>query len=154
MLNWIRVLLWLLPLRLRSIWVLLTVASFGVLASVTLMSISVIYSTALAESGLQHTLAITPANVLNGQILVDNRPLGPADYQSLNSAVSQLIQDRLGFLLRQINRRGQTQSNLAFAYSSEPSRAALNSLVGRPSSRISKNILNSLPGIGPGPRLR
>ena len=132
MLNWIRVLLWLLPLRLRSIWVLLTVASFGVLASVTLMSISVIYSTALAESGLQHTLAITPANVLNGQILVDNRPLGPADYQPLNSAVSQLIQDRLGFLLRQINRRGQTQSNLAFAYSSEPSRAALNSLVGRP----------------------
>jgi len=132
MLNWIRVLLWLLPLRLRSIWVLLTVTSFGVLAAVTLMSISAIYSTALAESGLQHVLAITPANVLNAQILVDNRPMGPADYQALNSTVDQLIQDRLGFLLRQINRRGQTQPNLAFTYSSEPDRASLNSLLGRP----------------------
>ncbi len=132
MLNWIRVLLWLLPLRLRSIWVLLTVTSFGVLAAVTLMSISAIYSTALAESGLQHVLAITPANVLNAQILVDNRPMGPADYQALNSRVDQLIQDRLGFLLRQINRRGQTQPNLAFTYSSEPDRASLNSLLGRP----------------------
>ena len=132
MLNWIRVLLWLLPLRLRSIWVLLTVTSFGVLAAVTLMSISVIYSTALAESGLQHALAIPPANALNGQIMVRDRPLGPADYQSLNSTVSQLIQDRLGFLLRQINRRGQTQPNLALSISPEPERAALNVLLGRP----------------------
>ena len=132
MLNWIRVLLWLLPLRLRSIWVLLTVTSFGVLAAVTLMSLSSIYSTALAESGLQHTLAITPANALNAQILVDNRPLGPADYQSLNSTVTQLIQDRLGFLLRSINRRGQTQPNLALSSSPEPDRAALNTLLGRP----------------------
>ena len=132
MLNWIRVLLWLLPLRLRSIWVLLTLTSFGVLASVTLMSVSAIYSTALAESGLQHALAITPANALNGHILVRDRPLGPADYQSLNSTVSQLIQDRLGFLVRQINRRGQTQPNLALSRSPEPERAALNVLLGRP----------------------
>ena len=132
MLNWIRVLLWLLPLRLRSIWVLLTVTSFGVLAAVTLMSISSIYSTALAESGLQHVLAITPANARNGQIMVDSRPLGPSDYQSLNTTVSQLIQDRLGFLLWQITRRGQTQTNLALSRSPEPERASLNSLVGRP----------------------
>ena len=132
MLNWIRVLLWLLPIRLRSIWVLLTVTSFGVLAAVTLMSISAIYSTALAESGLQHTLAISPASALNGQILVHNRPLGPADYQSLNSTVDQLIQDRLGFMLRQINRRGQTQPNLALSFSPEPDRFSLNSLLGRP----------------------
>ena len=132
MLNWIRVLAWLLPLRLRSIWVLLTVTSFGVLAAVTLMSLSAIYSTALAESGLQHVLSITPASVLNAQILVDNRPLGPADYQSLNSTVNQLIQERLGFMLRQTNRRGQTQPNLALSRSPEPDQASLNSLLGRP----------------------
>ena len=132
MLNWIRVLLWLLPLRLRSIWVLLAVTSFGVLAAVTLMSISVIYSTALAESGLQHVLAITPASVLDGQILVHNRPLGPADYQSLNSTVDQLIQERLGFMLRQINRRGQTQPNLVLSKSPEPDPRSLGVLLGRP----------------------
>ena len=132
MLNWFRVLLWLLPLRLRSIWVLLAVTSFGVLAAVTLMSISVIYSTALAESGLQHVLAITPPSVLDAQILVDNRPLGPADYQSLNSTVNQLIQERLGFMLRETNRRGQTQPNLALSRSPDPDPASLNTLVGRP----------------------
>ena len=61
MLNWIRVLLWLLPLRLRSIWVLLTVTSFGVLAAVTLMSISVIYSTALAALCLEVYYRYSPA---------------------------------------------------------------------------------------------
>ena len=133
MLNWIRVLLWLLPLRLRSIWVLLTVTSFGVLAAVTLMSVSVIYSTALAESGLQHTLAITPPEVLNVQILVPNRPLGPADYQTLNSTVNQVIQDRLGFMLRQIDRRGRTQSNLALSDSPDPDPLTLGIPLGRPS---------------------
>ena len=132
MLNWLRVLCWLLPLRLRSAWVLLTIISFGVLAAVTLMSLSAIYSAALAESGLQHALESAPADAVNAQLMVHNRPLGPADYESLNSRVSGLLQDRLGFMLRKVNRRGQTQPNLALALSPEPDPSSLNLLLGRP----------------------
>ena len=56
-----RVLFWLLPRRLRASWGLLAVTSFGTLAAVTFLAIGAIYSRALAEGGLRHSLASVDA---------------------------------------------------------------------------------------------
>ena len=130
MINWIRVLLWLLPRRLRSSWVLLTMIAFGVLAAVTLMATSSLYSRALAEGGLRHALALASPSGLNSWVIVGNRPLGPADYQRLFSTVEELTHTRLGFMLRDTQRSGQTNIPLTFAREPEPS--DLNTALGRP----------------------
>ena len=64
--------------RLRSSWALLVITGFGVLAAVTLMSLGAVYTRALAEAGLQHSLASTSQEILNTHIIAQNRPLGPA----------------------------------------------------------------------------
>ena len=48
---------WLLRRRFRSSWPLLAIASFGILAAVTLMAVGAVYSRGLAEGGVRHTLA-------------------------------------------------------------------------------------------------
>ena len=110
--SWIRVLLWLLPQRLRSSWVLLAITSFGILAAVTLMALGAIYSRALAEGGLRHTLDSTSPTVLNAQVIVQNRPLGPADYSKLSAIVEEINRSRLGYMLQDTQRFGRTQPNL------------------------------------------
>ena len=132
MLNWIGVVLWLIPRRVRPIWLILAITSFGVVAMTTIASASEIYSKALAQSGLQHVIATTSPNALNGQLMVHNRPITRADYEALNSTVNNLIQKRIGFLLDHTNRRGQTHPNIPFAYSPKPNRASLDILQGRP----------------------
>lgn len=132
MLNWIGVVLWLIPRRVRPIWLILAITSFGVVAMTTIASASEIYSKALAQSGLQHVIATTSPNALNGQLMVHNRPIARADYEALNSTVNDLIQKRIGFLLDHTNRRGQTHPNIPFAYSPKPNRASLDILQGRP----------------------
>ncbi len=101
-----------LPRRLRSSWILLAISSFGILAAVTLMAIAAIYSRALAEGGLRHTMATTSPNALNTQIYVRNRPLGPADYQKVRSTVEGINDTRLGFMTRETQRLVQAQPNL------------------------------------------
>ena len=110
--TWLRVLIWLLPRRLRSSWMLLAVTSFGILASVTLMAVGAIYSKALAEGGLRHTLALTSPVVLNAQVAIQNRPLGPADYEKLRGVVEDILDESLGHMVRNIQRSGRAQSNL------------------------------------------
>ena len=132
MLNWIGVVLWLIPRRIRPIWLTLAITSFGVMATTTIASASEIYSRAIAQSGLQHVIATTSLNALNGQLMVHDRPIARADYESLNSTVNNIIQKRIGTLVNQTNRRGQTHPNIPFAYSSEPNRASLNIMLGRP----------------------
>ena len=132
MLNWISVVLWLIPRRIRPIWLILAITSFGVMATTTIASASEIYSKALAQSGLQHVIATSSPNALNGQLMVHNRPIARADYESLNSTVNNIIQQRIGFLLDHTNRRGQTHPNVPFAYSPDPNRASLEILLGRP----------------------
>ena len=74
--NWIGSLFWIMPRRLRASWALLFVTGFGVLAAVTLMSVGVIYTRALAEAGLRHSLATSDQVILNTHIISQNRPLG------------------------------------------------------------------------------
>ena len=99
-------LFWLLPRRFRSSWVILAVSSFGVLAAITLMAVAAIYSLTLAEGGLRHTLATT-STTLNARIDVRNRPLGPADYSRVRSAVEEIAEVRLGEMRRDLQRLGQ-----------------------------------------------
>ncbi|MDA0988544.1 MAG: ABC transporter permease [Chloroflexi bacterium] len=110
--TWIRVLIWLLPRRLRSSWMLLAVISFGILAAVTLMAVGAIYSKTLAEGGLRHTLALTSQTGLNAQVVIQNRPLGPADYQTLRITVEETIGARLGHMIQSTQRSGRAHGDL------------------------------------------
>ena len=124
-------LLWLLPRRIRSSWVLLAITSFGILAAITLMAVGAIYSRALADGGLRHTLATTSKTVLNAHVLIQNRPLGPADYGRLRSTVDELAQERLGPTLQRTERFGRGQPNLPLVTTLEQP-PALDAPVGRP----------------------
>ena len=110
--TWIKVLLWLIPRRLRSTWLLLAVASFGILAAVTLMAVGAVYSRALAEGGLRHTLASTSQINLNAHVGVDNRPLGLADYERLRPIVEDATETRIGHMVLDMQRLGRTRPNL------------------------------------------
>ena len=123
--GWTRVLIWLLPRRLRSSWMLLAVSSFGILTAVTLMAVGALYSQALAEGGLRHTVALAPQIGLNAQVSVQNRPLGPADYHQLRAAVEPKMDESLGRLIQGVERSGRAQANLPLTLTSD----------GRPPSR-------------------
>ena len=110
--NWIGSLFWILPRRLRSSWALLAITAFGVLAAVTLMSLGAIYTRALAEAGLRHSVASSRAEILNTHIIAQNRPLGPADYANLRSSLEEIVQDRVGFMTRDIQRYGRPQPEI------------------------------------------
>ena len=129
--NWIGSLFWILPRRLRSSWALLAITGFGVLAAVTLMSLGAIYTRALSEAGLQHSLASTSREILNTHIIAQNRPLGPADYNNLRSNLEEVVQDRLGFMIRDIQRYGRPQQEILLVR--EPFESS--QLLGAPSAR-------------------
>ncbi len=101
---------WLLRRRLRSSWLLLAVTSFGILATVTIMSTGALYSRALSEAGLRHSLASFRPEVLNAQVTAQNRPVGRADYLALDTLVQKASDDRLGPMLRGTERSGGTLS--------------------------------------------
>ena len=130
--SWIRVLLWLLPRRLRSSRVLLAIVSFGILATVTIMAVGAMYSHAIAEGGLRHTIATAPSIAQDAQILVRNRPLGPADYQDLAAVVGELTESRLGSILQNTQRFGRAQPNLPLLAAPEDTDPLFGGPVGQP----------------------
>ena len=121
---------WLWRRRLSQSWLLLTVTSFGILASVTIMSTGALYSRALGEAGLRHSLASFRPEVLDAQVTAQNRPLGHADYLPLQNLVRETSVARLGPMLRSTERYGQTQPNLSL--SGTPRSPVLGSPSGRP----------------------
>ncbi len=129
--NWIGSLFWILPRRLRSSWALLAITGFGVLAAVTLMSLGAVYTRALAEAGLQHSLATTSQEILNTHIIAQNRPLGPADYDNLRANLEDIVQNRLGYMIRDIQRYGRPQPEILLV--DEPFRST--QVLGAPSAR-------------------
>jgi hypothetical protein len=130
--GWTGVLYWLLARRLRSSWLLLAISSFGILAAVTLMSAGAVYSRALAEGGLRHTLATTEPTILNAHVILQNRPLGPADYRKLRTDVEGITTARLNYLLRDVQRFGRSQSNLRLVFSAEGRPPPVGAPLGRP----------------------
>ena len=129
--NWIGSLFWILPRRLRSSWALLVITGFGVLAAVTLMSLGAVYTRALAEAGLQHSLASTSREILNTHIIAQNRPLGPADYDTLRTNLEEIVHGRVGYMIRDIQRYGRPQPEILLV--DEPFRQS--QLLGAPSAR-------------------
>ena len=121
---------WLLRRRLRQSWLLLAVTSFGILASVTIMSTGALYSRALGEAGLRHSLASLNPEVLDVQAIAQNRPLGRADYDPLESLVRKSADQRVGELLRGIERYGRAQPNLLLL--NTPTSPMLGAPSGRP----------------------
>ena len=113
-------LLWLLPRRIRSAWGLLAVTAFGVLAAVTIMALGAMYSQGLAEAGLRHSLAVASPTVINTQIVVRNRPLGPADYTSLRTDIEQIIDDDVSYLRRGQERYAKMLPTLPFVQVGAP----------------------------------
>ena len=113
-------LLWLLPRRIRSAWGLLAVTAFGVLAAVTIMALGAMYSQALAEAGLRHSLAVSSSTVINTQIVVRNRPLGPEDYAALRTDIEGIIDDKVGYLRRDQNRYAKMLPTLPFTQVGAP----------------------------------
>ncbi len=104
--NSLRLLLWLLPRRLKSSWQLLAVSAFGILAAATVLSVGAIYSQALSEGGLRHTLASTVEWVLNAQVLVQDRPIAPAEYPKQREVVEGIANKQLGYLMEGTERFG------------------------------------------------
>ena len=121
---------WLLRRRLRHSWLLLAVTSFGILASVTIMSTGALYSRALGESGLRHALASFRPETLDIQVIAQNRPLGQADYLPLRSLVEETSQDRVGEMLRGTERLGRAQANITLL--NTPTSPVLGAPSGRP----------------------
>jgi len=113
-------LLWLLPRRIRSAWGLLAVTAFGVLAAVTIMALGAMYSQGLAEAGLRHSLAITSPTVINTQIVVRNRPLGPEDYTSLRADIEGIIDHNVDYLKRGQERYAKMLPTLPFVQVGAP----------------------------------
>ena len=113
-------LLWLLPRRIRSAWGLLAVTAFGVLAAVTIMALGAMYSQGLAEAGLRHSLAVASPTVINTQIVVRNRPLGPEDYASLRTDIERIIDENTDYLKRGQERYGKMLPTLPFVQVGAP----------------------------------
>lgn len=130
--GWYRVLYWLLPRRLRSSWPLLAIASFGILSAVTLMAVGAIYTRGLAEGGVRHFLSTTDPTVLDTQILVQNRPLGPADYGQLRGKVADIVQDNINHMVRETHRFGRTPDDWPLTRGPLGPRPLLGAPVGRP----------------------
>ena len=113
-------LLWLLPRRLRSAWGLLAVTAFGVLAAVTIMALGAMYSQALAEAGLRHALATTSPTIINTQVVVRNRPLGPEDYAALRVDIEDTISADVGYLIRNVHRYAKMLPTLPLTQAGAP----------------------------------
>lgn len=94
--------------------------AFGVLAAVTIMALGSMYSQALAEAGLRHSLATTSPTIINTQVVVRNRPLGPEDYRALRSNIEDTIADDVGYLLRDVHRYAKMLPTLPLTQAGAP----------------------------------
>ena len=121
---------WLLRRRLRHSWLLLAVTSFGILASVTIMATGALYSRALGEAGLRHSVASFDPEVHDVQIIAQNRPLGRTDYLALERLNDEASNERLAEMLRGTERFGRTQANLSLL--TTPTSSVLGAPSGRP----------------------
>ena len=78
--------------------------------AVTLVSVAAVHSRTLAEVGLQHKLATSPTReLLNLQLILQDRPLGRQDYDRLDSVAGEAVQDHLGWLSSGLHRFGRTE---------------------------------------------
>ncbi|MFQ5933801.1 MAG: hypothetical protein ACE5KI_04090, partial [Dehalococcoidia bacterium] len=107
--DWFRFLAYNFLQRLRATWLLLAIAAFAVLASVTMVITAFLYSEVQAEAGLKHTIASTSDTSIHTQIVTQGRPLGPTDYDRLQTTVEVEIGEHIGGLYQSQQRLGRAQ---------------------------------------------
>ena len=112
MIQLFRLSLWVMRRRLRRAWGLTAVTAMGILAAVTLLSATALYSQALAEAGVRHALFTQSPTALHIQALAQNRPLGPEDYDELRGVAEEAIERRIGVLKSGQQRFGRTQAGM------------------------------------------
>lgn len=130
--GWTGILYWLLARRLHSSWPLLAITSFGILSAVTLMAVGAIYSRALADGGVRHSLATADPAVLDAQVIIQNRPLGLPNYNKVRTDAELILEDRVGFITRSVERSGRTQPDWTLAFSPRGNPPFQGAPVGRP----------------------
>ena len=96
------------------------------------MAVGAIYSRGLAEGGIRHTLATTDPATLDTRLIVQSRPLGQADYKKLRRNIEDITEERLGHLVREIQRIGRTQPDWPLATGSDAPLPTGESSLGRP----------------------
>ncbi|MSP78651.1 MAG: ABC transporter permease [Dehalococcoidia bacterium] len=110
---------WLTTRRTRASWRLLFASFVAVVLSTVVVSATVLYASTLAARGLEHAMANVPAAGFNIQVIAQERPLGRAEYDKLQTAVEHSIDTRFSGLLRAEERYGRIASSGLF----EPSRS-------------------------------
>ena len=118
--------------RLRRAWPLSALSALGILSAVTLLAAAALYSQALAEAGLRHALLSRPPASHHIQAIVQNRPLGPADYDQLRGIVETAAQHRLGLLAAGQERFGRVQTGMALSTDPTPRPPPPGTPTGRP----------------------
>ena len=132
MMELFRLSLWVMRRRLRRAWGLSAVASLGILAAVVLLSATALYSRVLAEAGVRHALFSESPTALHAQTLIQNRPLGPEDYDELRGIAEAVVQQRIGHLTVGQERFGRTQTGMGLTTNPTPQAPPLGSPSGRP----------------------
>ena len=97
---------WLAVRRVRAGWRLLLASVVAVLFAAVVISTAVLYADGLARAGLRHTLEQLPAELTNAQVAVLNRLVDTVRYEELRGQVEPDIEERLGWLLRGVDRYG------------------------------------------------
>ncbi len=85
------------------------ITALGILISAILLSSTSLFTQALAEAGVRHTLVSKPPETNNVQALAQNRPLDPGDYEELREVAERAIQQRIGQLVVGQERFGRSQ---------------------------------------------
>lgn len=108
--GWVPLIVQLSLRRIRSSRALLALIAAVTFSTITLVAIAAIYSQTLGEAGLRHALASVGPNSLQMRVVVNDRPMGEADYLRLRDAVEKPIEARLGWLKDYQHRHGHSQS--------------------------------------------
>ena len=123
--------LWTIRRRFRRAWLLTVVTVLGILTSVILLSSTALYSQALAETGVRHALFSRPPSTTNVQVIAQNRPIAPEDYQELRNVAEGALRQRIGHLVVGQERFGRSQAGMPLTTDPERRSPPLDAPAGR-----------------------
>jgi hypothetical protein len=89
-------------------WKALTTVVVGVILSAALMSSVIVYSDAIRDLGLAHTLEDIPPRELDLQVTSSSQPTDPTEYLKNRDALSSLVRGYAGGILARMVRSGKS----------------------------------------------
>ena len=90
------------------------------------------YTRILAEAGVRHALFSASPSSLHVQVLTENRPLGPADYDQLRGTTVTAVEQHIGNLVTHTERLGRGQAGMPLTRDPAQIPPSLGSPSGRP----------------------